>query len=253
MLPYRIFMSNLGYLRGINGRLIDHVRYLHRHFYCPVDVQKQALQQLIALLEAERPDICCFVEIEKGSSDCANFNQIEALLSDAYAFYDIENKYGPASRLLHLPRTRGKSNAFLAKQPVPFEKIYLSHGTKRLIYKLTLPSGVQVFFTHFSLQKSVRKKQFTEMRQLLEQAGGECMLLGDFNVMGGFGELAPLLEGSRLRLLSDERHPTFTFHRFEKALDLCLCSDTLAERVQLRIVPQPFSDHSALLVEIAHA
>src|SRR2546421_44911 len=113
MAEHKILLSNLGYMRGINGALSHHLRYAHRHFYCSVTAQKKALQQLAAILEREDPDICCFVEIDKGSSGSANFNQLEALVNEKYHFSDIENKYGQKSLLRSLPFSRGKSNAFL--------------------------------------------------------------------------------------------------------------------------------------------
>ena len=58
-------------------------------------------------------------------------------MNEKYHFFDIENKYGQASRLRSLPFSKGKSNAFLAKQKFDYEKIYFHHGTKRLIYKIT--------------------------------------------------------------------------------------------------------------------
>lgn len=246
----KILMSNLGYLRGIDGRLIQHMLYAHRHFYCPVDIQKRALQQLIALIDSENPDICCFVEIDKGSSTSAHFNQIEHLIGDTYPYFDIENKYALTSRLRDLPRSKGKSNAFIAKRDVPYEKLYFDHGTKRLIYKLRLSDNLTLFFAHFSLKKPVRAQQLLQIRHLLETTPGRHIFLGDFNILTGFGELKPLLAQSDLCLLNDESVPTFTFHRFEKTLDLCLCSSSLRGNLGLRVIPQPFSDHAALLLNI---
>jgi exonuclease III len=229
----KILMSNLGYLRGIDGTLGQHFRYAHRHIYCSVATQKKSLKQLEKLIEREDPDICCFVEIDKGSSDLANFNQLEALISDHYVFYDIENKYGTASRLRSLPFSRGKSNAFLAKRAFDYEKIYFTHGTKRLIYKIQIDTDISLFFAHFSLKKDVRVQQLRQVRQLLQDTPGEHIVLGDFNI-----------------LMNDKDVPTFTFHRIKKALDLCICSESLAPRVKLQVIAQPYSDHSALLLEV---
>ncbi len=245
-----ILMSNLGYLRGIDGRLIQHLLYAHRHFYCPVDIQKRALQQLIALMEAENPDLCCFVEIDKGSSTSANFNQIEMLTGDAYPFYDIENKYAHDSKLRQLPRSKGKSNAFVAKNNYPFEKMSFDHGTKRLIYKIELAKNLTLFFAHFSLRRQVRAQQLLQVRRMLEETPGEQILLGDFNILTGLKELQPLLHGSNFVLMNKEDVPTFTFHKFEKLLDLCICSKSLEKRIDLRIIPQPYSDHAALLLKL---
>ena len=243
-------MSNLGYLRGIDGRLVQHLLYAHRHFYCSIDTQKRALQQLIGLIEEENPDLCCFVEIDKGSSTSAHFNQMEMLVSEKYPFFDIENKYALDSKLRTLPRSRGKSNAFLSKREYPYEKMYFDHGIKRLVYKIQLEPALTVFFAHFSLKKEVRAQQLLQVKQLMEHTPGEHIFLGDFNILTGFRELGPLLHGQKLKLMNREEDPTFTFHRIQKVLDLCICSESLAKRLHLRVIPQAFSDHSALFLEI---
>jgi endonuclease/exonuclease/phosphatase family metal-dependent hydrolase len=243
-------MSNLGYLRGIDGSLAHHLRFAHRHIYCSVGTQKRALKQLSNRLDKEDPDICCFVEIEKGSGGLSNFNQLAALTNERYSFYDIENKYGQTSWLRSLPFSRGKSNGFLAKHTLQYEKLYFTHGTKRLMYKITLPNHITLFFAHFSLKKNIRESQLLQVRQLMRDTSGESIFLGDFNILSGFQELVPLLHHSNLRLLNEESTPTFTLHRIRKALDLCICTESLVPRIDLKIIAQPYSDHAALLVEI---
>jgi len=245
-----ILMSNLGYLRGINGCLSHHFRYAYRHFYCSREVQEACLRQVIELIKKEQPDICCFVEIDKGSSNMRNFNQLEALVSEQYPFFDIENKYGPLSRLRSLPLTRGKSNGFLAKREMPYEKIFFTHGTKRLIYKVQLETDVTLFFAHFSLKRETRAHQLLQVRQILKETPGEIILLGDFNIHNGFKELAPLLDESRLTLMNNEDVPTFRFHKMLLPLDLCICSPGIASRAELKIIAQPYSDHEALLLTL---
>ncbi len=246
-----ILMSNLGYLRGINGCLAHHFRYAYRHIYCSRGVQEACLRQVTRLIEQEWPDLCCFVEIDKGSSDLDNFNQMEALVSQYYRFFDIENKYGPLSRLRSLPLTRGKSNGFLARREFSYEKIYFTHGTKRLIYKITLEPGVTLFFAHFSLKKIVRTQQLQQVRELLRDTPGEIILMGDFNIHSGFQELAPLMHENNLILLNREEDPTFRFHKIQLPLDLCICSHGIARRAHLKIVPQPYSDHEALVLTLS--
>lgn len=245
-----ILMSNLGYLRGINGCLAQHMRFAHRHVYCSPKVQRQSLAQLAQILAQEKPDLCCFVEIDSGSSDLGYFNQLEALISDEYPYSDIENKYGAQSRLRQLPRTRGKSNGFIARRPFAAERLYFAQGTKRLIYKVSIAPDVTVFFTHFSLKKTVRAEQLREMRRLLQDTPGEIILLGDFNVHSGFSELAPLLQENQLLLLNEAHVPTFRFHTLQLPLDLCICSPGIAKRSTLTIIHQPYSDHDALLLKI---
>lgn len=246
-----ILMSNLGYLRGINGCLSHHIRYAHRHIYCPPNIQEASIRQLVKVIEQEQPDLCCFVEIDKGSADLRNFNQLEALAGEHYPFFDIENKYAPGSRLRSMPLTRGKSNGFIAKREIPYEKIFFTHGTKRLIYKMLIEPGVTLFFAHFSLKKIVREQQLLQVRQLMDATPGESIFMGDFNIHTGFGELAPLLAGNKLVLLNQEDVPTFRFHKLQLPLDLCICTHNIAKRAHLKIIPQPYSDHEALLLTLS--
>lgn len=250
MKPFVILMGNLGYLRGINGCLSHYVRFAHRYLYCPPSVQEACIKQVVELMEREQPDLCCFVEIDKGSADLANFNQLEALVSERYPFFDIENKYGPLSRLRSLPLTRGKSNGFLATRRMDYEKTHFTHGTKKLIYKITIESGVTLFFAHFSLKAAVRAEQLRQVREMLKETPGEIILMGDFNTHNGFGELAPLLQENNLVLLNKEDVPTFRFHHFRMPLDLCICSHGIAQRSELKVVPQPYSDHEALVLTL---
>lgn len=249
-MSYKILFSNIGYARGISGSLQHHLRYAHRHVYCNPGVQKAVLHQLYQLIERQDPDLCCFVEIDQGCIHSANVNQLEALINEHYSFFDIENKYAQASWLRRFSFTRSKSNAFLAKHPLPFEKLYLSHGSKRLIYKLRLPFGATLLFTHFSLNRKTRARQLEEIRRFLSQEAGEIMVLGDFNILTGFSELAPLLVDTGWLLLNAHDKPTFTFHRRRMVLDLCICSPGIASHARLEVIPQPYSDHDALLVVI---
>lgn len=250
MQSYTILMSNLGYARGINGCLAHHVMYAHRHFYCSPKAQEKSLQLVNALIKQEDPDICCFVEIDKGSPSSANLNQLERLLTEHYPHFDIENKYGLASRFRKLSFTRGKSNAFMAKHAFEYEKIYFDHGIKRLIYKIRLGHNVTLFFAHFSLKENIRKLQLLQVKELIHQTRGEVIFMGDFNILTGLQEVAALLHDNHMVLLNREDEPTFTLHRRRLLLDLCFCSKSLAQKAELRVVPQPYSDHAALVLKM---
>lgn len=250
--PIKILLSNLGYARGINGCLAHHLRYAHRHVFCNELVQRQTLDQLAAIMQQETPDICCFVEIDSGSFDTAHYDQFAHLLTDDYPQYDVENKYAQGSILRTLAFTRGKSNAFIARKRYPFEKIYFTHGTKRLIYKIHITQHLTLFFAHFSLKRSVRHKQLEQTRELIHETGGEVIFMGDFNILQGINELEPLLTDGRLVLLNHPETPTFTFHTRRLMLDLCLCTPDIAARTSLRVIPQPYSDHAALVAEVRY-
>lgn len=254
-MTYRILFSNIGYAKGIDGSLRQHIARFARHFYSRLSVQEQVLKELNAIITLERPDLCCFVEIDSGSIQSARHNQMQPLINETYAHYDVADKYGPDSNVSQMPLHGGRSNSFMSREKLSFEKLYFKNGTKRLIYKIALPpeipGNIHVFFTHFSLRKKIRAKQFEEVRQIILQTPGETILLADFNIFYGFKELAPLLQTENLVVLNNEKDTTFQFSGKHLALDLCLCSSSLSSRLALHIIPQPFSDHAALLVEIA--
>ena len=249
-MAYKILFSNIGYAKGIDGSLRQHVNLFGRHFYCAVPVQEQVLRQVKTIIDAERPDLCCFVEIDYGSIHAAGLNQIDILKDADYCFHDITGKYGQGSLLSRMPLHMGKGNGFLARREIPFERLYFTQGAKRLVYRMQLDAGLSVFFSHFSLSKKVRARQLEEMGEFIRREKGEVALLADFNILDGFSELAPILKACRLNVLNKEEEHTFTFHSRKLALDLCLCTDGLRDRAKLKIVPQPFSDHAALLLEL---
>jgi endonuclease/exonuclease/phosphatase family metal-dependent hydrolase len=247
----KILFSNIGYAKGIDGTLWQHISRAGRYLYCSVPTQTLVLNQLKALIKQESPDLCCFVEIDTGSMGTGYLNQVQFMLDEDYKFFDVANKYSRDNWRQHMPLSKGRSSAFISKQELVFDRMYFTHGTKRLMYRVVLPNNVHVFFAHFSLDRKIRVRQFKEVRSLIEQCPGDAVLLADFNIMYGFSELEPLIKDSNLRVLSKEEDHTFLFHDRRLALDLCICSAQLLDRIALKVVDQPFSDHQALLVEIA--
>lgn len=246
----KILFSNLGYATGISGSLFHHVTRAYRHVYKTPAQQQQVLSQFRQIIDREAPDLCCMIELEQGAAHTGWFNQINALMCGDYRFHDVADKYGPNTRTSKLPFHAGKSNGFMARSEFAYDRLYFRNGTKRLIYKVEIQPGLTVLFTHFSLKAEVRQMQFAEIRELIDTLDGEVVILADFNTLNGLQELKPLLEDGRLRLLNTEDQPTFTFHRWRHTLDLCLYTTPLAGSLDMKIIPQPFSDHHALLISL---
>ncbi len=245
----KIFFSNIGYARGISGSLKDHITRSGTHFYHSPPAQKRVLDQVKDIIVKEDPDLCCFVEIEQGSFFTGFYNQIEALTDDDHHYFDVADKYGGR---LHsrLPFHRGKSNGFIAKNNYAYEKIYFTRGAKRLIYRFSLPGGIEYYFAHFSLNAQTRQAQLKEIRDIVLGRPYEAIIMADFNILQGLKELAPITDDGALRLLNKESDYTFTFHKRRLVLDLCLCTAGLVGKIDLKIIPQPFSDHAALLASV---
>ena len=249
-MEHRILLSNLGYARGLNGSMLHHMALGYRHLWCPPGVQMHTLAALKALIRQQAPDICCLLEIENGASPSSRLNHLELLKDAEYFFSDAENKYAPNSRLRQSHFTSGKSNGFIARREYDFQKLYFSHGTKRLIYSVELEPELTLFFTHFSLTHKIRQRQLEELFDLADKTEGEVIMMGDFNLLKGLDEVLPLLLPRKLTLLNDPELHTFLLYRRRLVLDLCICSESLAEKAKLHVLPQPYSDHAALLLEL---
>ncbi len=247
---YRVFFSNIGYARGIDGTLLQHVKGFHRNFYTSRYHQEKVLSQVRDVIDCCHPDLCCFVEVDQGSWSSAYLNHLDHITDDDYPYMDAADKYGNASYLNYVPFHKGKSNGFLSKHDIDFRHLYLPYGSKRLIYKLHLPNDIALYFLHFSLNRRTRAKQFSYMNCLIKQEKRPTIVMADFNIFAGFKELETLTRGTDLEIMNDEDHHTFLFYNRELALDLCLCSRGLAQKADLDIIDQPFSDHQALLLTL---
>lgn len=245
----KILFSNLGYAKGISGSLAEHVAYGYRHVYQPPSLQRKVLQQFRHLLVERAPDLCCMVELDTGSLSSSYLNQWQSLMCAQYCYGDVANKYGETRWLSRLPFHGGKSNGFLARQHYDSKRLYFPYGSKRLIHSLDIGQGITLLFTHFSLRQEVRHKQLLHIAQLTKDME-KVILLADFNILKGPRELVPLQERGFV-MPAEQQAPTFRFHRWRPILDVCLCSAGLADRIRVHVIPQPFSDHAALLVEVA--
>jgi endonuclease/exonuclease/phosphatase family metal-dependent hydrolase len=250
MSSVRILMSNIAYARGMSGSLFDQVMRAYRHVHCRTQVQQNVVDQIRCLVDAEKPDVCGFVEIDRGRASGKAFNQLHAILDGKYPVWDIANKYFRGNRSHAIPFLGRNCNAFCAKREVPFERVYLPAGMKRLAYKITLAPRLTLFFTHLALRKKTRTRQMEGIRALVDATPGEHVVMGDFNIFSGLDELKPLVDGSSLVLLNDPYAATHRFHKRHRVLDLCLVSEPLRERAELKVIPQGYSDHAALMLRL---
>ncbi|BDA85055.1 hypothetical protein Sa4125_25970 [Aureimonas sp. SA4125] len=246
----RIVYANLGYSRDINGSLAHHLSRLHHHVYTPRAAQMRSLEFVRDTMRRLKPDLSCFVEIDQGSITNGYFDQFPVLREDHHAFATIDNKYSGKAKFRRSPISRGKSNAFMATQPVEFTKRYLDHGKKRLVYDIDI-SGLRVLVVHCSLVRSVRAQQFSQIAGWIEERDAPTVLIGDFNMFSGERELAPLMKSEKLFHANRLSGPTFRFGPYQATLDTCLISQGLEQCCSIEIIDQPFSDHQMFKIDIA--
>ncbi|MBB3999192.1 endonuclease/exonuclease/phosphatase family protein [Aureimonas pseudogalii] len=245
----RIVYANLGYSREIDGSIGHHVRRGHRHVFTSKRVQLRSLAAVRERLRALRPDLSCFVEIDRGSLTNGFFDQLPALQEDHHTTVRIDNKYGADKRFGRLSVSVGKSNAFLATRPLDCTARYLSAGKKRLVYDIEM-SGVRVLVAHLSLRYRIRCIQIAELATWVGERETPTVVVGDFNLFRGARELEPLLRDGRLVHANAQAGPTFRLGPYRATLDTCLLSPILRERAEVEIIDQPFSDHQMIKVDL---
>jgi hypothetical protein len=213
----------------------------YRYLYTPRRIIRKVRQAIYALLEREKPDVCCFVEIHR-KTGCVPHPHV-------YTCSDVENKYGQKSVLRRIPFFRDNCNGFYAKDSLDFQKMYFRHGTKKLIYEIKLREDLSLLLVHFSLDRRVRRKQCLELKHIIK-ARKHVVLCGDFNVFKGRSELESLAEACNLRIVNAPGEATFPAIRPTKALDLFLCPKDMpfAEVKVLKKIHA--SDHLPVLLEM---
>lgn len=209
----RILLYNVGYATELDGSLKSYLFGFWHYLYTPPRVVKRVRQSIYSILSAYKPDLCCFVEIHSRHG---------FLRPRLYAFHDIEVKYDQESYLVKAPFFRDNCNGFYARRKFAFRKLYFKHGTKRLIYEIELRPHLRLLLAHFSLEKEVRKKQFQELRRIIE-TGSPAIVCGDFNIFDGFAELEALSRACNLRIVNTKANATYPAKHPSKVLDLFLC------------------------------
>ncbi len=243
---------NVDYFRGMDGSFSGQVLYGYRYLYCPLKVQAACFQEFQKVIEREKPDLCCLLEVDRGSLNDAYTDQIQRLEDDEYRYGDGENKYSPTFRWRNNPFLVGKSNGFIAEKKYRFEKRYLKHGIKQLVYVIQLERGMTLILVHLTpFSEEVRRKQIEEIR---EMAAGfpEVIICGDFNILGGLDEVQALLEDSNLVLMNRADDKTYPTYRPKFFLDLIVCSKDIASRSKLRVLTDcRLSDHLPVVFEVS--
>lgn len=239
----KILIYNIGYAKGLNGSILHYFFYAHRYIIATKKTD-QILSEIAKMMKKYDPEICFFVEIEAGKKSQAE--KIKSL--SGYDIHAIENKYKPDGILEDLPFFKNNCNAVFTKEKFKIIKHSFRKGMKRLIYEVQVSPDLSIFLGHFALSKKVRKIQFEDLAKLIDH-NKKIIVGGDFNVFDGEEELSSLCETANLKILNSKKDLTFPAHEPKKALDLFLCSKDL-NHINLTVLPEKFSDHRAVLLEI---
>lgn len=238
MAKYKILLYNIGYARTSNKSMIDYALHLYRFMFCSKKKVNNILDGINQLVRKEDPNLFCIIEAEP---------KYIPLFSKYMPYYSMNVKYGPESLLHNLPFFRQKSNGFFSKDNLRFKKHYLSSGAKRLVYEVALPDDTSLFMVHLSLMKKTRRKQFAELKDLVNHKK-KLIVCGDFNIYRGTKELELFLYQTNLRL-ANPCTKTFPSFKPKRNLDLFLCSKNIDVK-QCFSLDEHYSDHLPVILEM---
>ncbi|CAG0944947.1 hypothetical protein GPROT2_02946 [Gammaproteobacteria bacterium] len=206
------------------------------------------LENIIAFLKVENPDIVGLIEVDIGSVRSGRVNQAEAI-ADALGHYSCyECKYGEESVNQYLPILRKQANAFLAKPGVTGERFhYFDTGIKRLIIELELDS-VAVFLVHLSLKYRHRHFQLRHLYELVKRCRKPVIVAGDFNTFWGENEIFLFKESLGLRSANTSSLASFPSRAPRLELDFILYGPGI-EVTDFRIPRIGLSDHLPLVCD----
>ena len=123
-MKYKILLLNACYLAGLSGSISDYIFKSYRYIFPSKKRVHRLVEKFKELIEKENPDVICLIEIRK--------NQIGMFIDEKYKFFDFEVKYVHGGIHRKIPIFKNQGNAFLSKEKIESQKIFLKNGMKRI-------------------------------------------------------------------------------------------------------------------------
>ncbi len=240
----KVLLYNLAYCTGVDGSARRYVSHGFRHLVGPLRKRKHHIDSLHELIEREKPDVCCFVEID---SDAPIIDR----LLQKYKYSDVSNKYRAGSFFSRAPFYKKKSSCVLSTKPFSVQRHYFERGFKRLLIEAQFDNGFSIFLSHNSLLRWVRKHQFHVVSSLAGKRQ-KSITCGDYNIFAGTKELAPF-HAMGMKLANDPAHGTFPSHRPKKMLDVFVTSPDVQVKSVRVLKDVTLSDHLPVVLEVESA
>jgi hypothetical protein len=237
---FRILLYNAGYETALDGSMRSYLLGFYRYLYTPQRIIRQVRQAIYHMLEREKPDIACFVELNGKKNGVPH--------PHAYPCSNVDSKYGVGRFASKIPFFRDNCNGFMSTGNLAFSKHYFKRGYKKLIYEIELHKDLSLFLVHFSIHRHVRKHQCDELKKILKTRKN-VVLCGDFNIFQGPQELQSLAKACGLRIVNSLNEATFPSARPTKTFDLFLCPEGVEASVRV-VTGIKASDHLPVLLEM---
>jgi endonuclease/exonuclease/phosphatase family metal-dependent hydrolase len=255
-----ILSANVGYLLDYDGSFRRYLTRPHRAIVGSGGAEKRAMERLVGVIEDERPDLVCLIEVDQGSFRTATDGQVEAIAA-ACRERGIEyvpsaaSKYGREGILPNLPVLEHLSNGLLAREGVEVTSHYLDTGPKRLVTEVCIGAELSLFLLHLAMRASTRRRQLEEVATLVADRD-RTIVCGDFNPYDGLDELAVLTEDTDLQRYAPgptvPKRPLDFLVTETRAFDLFLATPDV-EVTRCEVIDVQVSDHRPIVLEVDRA
>lgn len=255
----KVLSCNAGYLLGYQNVLWGYVPPPVGSLLGDAEVERRKLEQLVSVIERERPDVVSLLEVDRGSHRTGTAGQFRTLvdsLRERGLSYggDVANKYGDGALTESLPFFGHLGNAVLSRSDHPATRHYLTAGRKRLVIEAELAADTVLFTVHLSLGGRSRRRQLRQLAELVTERADrrDVIVTGDFNAFDGADELAGFADrtGLETRVPGETvpSRPLDDLFVTSRSLDLFCCSPTIdVERCD--VLDVQLSDHRPIVLE----
>lgn len=210
------------------------------------------LNQIADLISREKPEVVALQEADTRSVFSGGFDHIRyiskrARLPHALIGDHVNNRYMEYGTALisHLPLLHNHSHRFRPTRPFPAKGYVVG----------VLPVGsllIDVVSLHLCfLKRKARRAQVDHLIQLLRSRSRPKIVMGDFNSPWNAKDSAvrQIAQSLDLKTYQPENNGLVTYPLLSKRLDWVLASPELPI-TDFRILPDPVSDHQAVLVKL---
>jgi endonuclease/exonuclease/phosphatase family metal-dependent hydrolase len=253
----KILSANVGYLLDYDGSYGSYLRRPHRALLGSAAAEQRALERLVDVIDDERPDVVCLIEVDQGSFRTATDGQVEAI-ADACRERGIEyvpsatSKYGAEGILPNLPVLEHLSNGLLAQEGIEVRAHYLDTGPKRLVKEVCIDDELSLFLLHLAMRSTTRRRQLEEVADLVADRE-RTIVCGDFNPYDGLDELEVLTRGGQLKRYAPgptvPKRPLDFLVTETRTFDLFLATpDVTVTRCE--VIDVQVSDHRPIVLEV---
>ncbi|MHC4062483.1 MAG: endonuclease/exonuclease/phosphatase family protein [Planctomycetota bacterium] len=216
---------------------------------------KTNLDEIVAVLRREGPDIAAIQEADGPSVWSGKLNQVSYLADKAGFAYSVQGEHVKGMKisygtgLLSIPALREPLSVTFDASPPTFSKGFIV----ATVYWPGEPNmEVDVVSVHLDFSRnSVRERQVEDMIERLSSRGRPLIVMGDFNCEWSSKESAvrALAEKLNLKAYQPESPRMDTFPLLRMRMDWVLISPVL-EFVTYEVLPDVISDHYAVFCEV---